>query len=260
MKNTAISIWAEYIKVRKSKVLFVTIVLFTFIPLMIGLMLFVSKNPEIASKMGMIGTKSKMFGENDWAGYLSLMSQMMASIGMIGFGFVTSWVFAREHMERTLKDILALPIPRSSIVMAKFIVIALWCTLLSVIIFLTGTAIGHIISIDGWSLGLYMEFSKSFFISSFLTLLLCTPVAFIAGYSKGIIAPIGFVILTLIIAQFVGLVGLGPYFPWAIPGLFAVAKDEDGFRLMTSSYIILSIVFISGYWATFRWWLKADHH
>lgn len=260
MKNIDTAIWAEYMKIRKSKILFATIAVFTIIPLMIGLMMFVAKNPEVASKLGMIGTKSKMFGENDWTGYLALLSQLLASVGLLGFGFVTSWVFAREHSDRTMKDILALPISRSAIVFAKFIVIFLWCILLSIVVYSVGILMGQIMNIPGWSMDLFVSFSMSFFISALLTLLLCPIVAYIAGYSQGIIAPLGFVILTLIFAQFVGLVGLGPYFPWAIPGLFSVSKDAEGFRLFTSSYLILVFTFFGGYWATWHWWRKADHH
>lgn len=260
MKNMGTAVWAEYMKIRNSKILLATIVVFTIIPLMISLMMFVAKNPEIASKMGMIGTKSKMFGENDWTGYLALLNQLMASVGMLGFGFVTSWVFAREHLDRTMKDILVLPISRSSIVLAKFIIIFLWCILLSVVVYTVGIVSGQIMDVQGWSMQLFVSFSKSYFLSVLLTILLCPIVAYIAGYSRGIIAPLGFVILTLIFAQFVGLVGLGPYFPWAIPGLFSVSKDAEGLRLFTSSYIILAFTFTFGYWATWQWWRKADHH
>ncbi len=233
---------------------------FSIIPLMIGLMMFVSQNPEIASKMGMIGTKSKMFGENDWTGYLAHLNQMMASIGLLGFGFVTSWVFAREHVDRTMKDILALPISRSRIVWGKFILILVWCLVLGSIIYVIGLGMGQLMQIPGWSSDLFLAFSETYFITLLLTLLLCPIVAYIAGYSRGIIAPIGFVILTLIFAQFVGLVGLGPYFPWAIPGLFAVSMDADGLRIMPVSYLILALTGIAGFWATLRWWLHADHH
>jgi ABC-type transport system involved in multi-copper enzyme maturation permease subunit len=44
---------------------------------------------------------------------------------VIGFAFVTSWVFGREYSDRTVKDLLALPAPRSSIVLSKFIVVVI---------------------------------------------------------------------------------------------------------------------------------------
>lgn len=260
MKHLDTAIWSEYMKIRKSKVLLVTIILFVFIPLMIGLMMYVSMNPGIASKLGMIGTKSKLFGENDWFGYFALLKQMLAAIGLIGFGFVTTWVFAQEHAYRTMKDILVLPVPRASIVLAKFIIVFVMCIILATVLFSVAIIVGKFIQPQGWSFELFIDFTISYFITALLTTLLCTPVAWLAGYSRGIIAPLGMVILTLIIAQFTGLVGLGPYFPWAIPGLYSVSTNAEGLRLFTSSYVILGATFILGYWATWYWWRNADHH
>jgi ABC-type transport system involved in multi-copper enzyme maturation permease subunit len=260
MKNTCAALYAEYLKNRRSKILLVTIILFTFIPLMMGLMMFVARNPEIAVKLGMIGTKAKMFGENDWPGYFALLSQMIASVGLIGFGFVASWVFGREHIDRTMKDLLALPIPRRSIVFAKTIVVFTWCLLLALIMYTVALISGLIMNLPGWSAQSFMHFSISYSGTALLTLLLCSPVSYLAGYSRGIIAPLGFVILTMIMAQFVGLIGLGPYFPWAVPGLFSVANDAPGMRLHSASYIILVMTFALGYWATVHWWQHGDHH
>jgi ABC-2 type transport system permease protein len=64
----------------------------------------------------------------------------------------------------------------------------------------------------------------------------------------------------MIIAQFAGLIGLGPYFPWAIPGLFSAGGNTQGLKLNEASYIILASTFIIGYWATLRHWQYADHH
>lgn len=259
MKNLAAALSVELIKTRKSKILPATLLVFAFIPLMMGLMMFVARNPEIAAKLGMIGTKAKLFGENDWTGYFALLSQMIASIGLIGSGFVTAWVFSREHSDRTLKDILSLPVPRSSIASAKLVVVMGWFLLLALILYGVGVILGLLMHLPGWSQQLFMQFTGRYLATSMLTLLLSSPVAFLSGYSRGIVAPLGFVILTMIAAQFAGLVGLGPYFPWAIPGLFSVAVDAPGFRVQAVSYAILAITFVLGWWTTLRWWNQADH-
>jgi ABC-2 type transport system permease protein len=227
---------------------------------MMGLMMFVARNPEMAAKLGMVGTKATLFGTNDWEGFTGLLIQSMATIGYIGFGFVTSWVFGREFSERTMKDILALPVSRSSIVTSKFILIIIWCVLLTVILYGTGLLIGNFIDIDGWSKDVISGFTVNYFTTSFLTMLLCTPVAFFACYGRGIIAPIGFMIITLIMAQFIALVGLGPYFPWAIPGVFTVPAGTIGMELSLISYIILFVTSLVGFSGTVAWWRLADQH
>ncbi|MHC1774937.1 MAG: ABC transporter permease [Lentimicrobium sp.] len=259
MKNLAAALSVELIKTRKSKILPATLLVFAFIPLMMGLMMFVARNPEIAAKLGMIGTKAKLFGENDWTGYFALLSQMIASIGLIGSGFVTAWVFSREYSDRTLKDILALPVPRSSIASAKLVVVMGWFLLLALILYGVGVILGLLMHLPGWSEQLFVQFTGRYLATSLLTLLLSSPVAFLSGYSRGIVAPLGFVILTMIAAQFAGLIGFGPYFPWAIPGLFSVAVDAPGFRVQAASYIILCLTFVFCWWATLQWWNHADH-
>jgi ABC-2 type transport system permease protein len=260
MKSIAAAIYAEFMKIRRSRILLATLVVFTFIPLMMGLMMFVVRNPDIAGKLGMIGTKAKLFGENDWQGYFALMMQILASVGLIGYGFVTSWVFGREHIDRTMKDLLALPVKRSDIVFAKMLIVFLWCILLALILYVVSIALGLLMNLPGWSILLLRDFTTGYVMAAVLTLLLCSPVSFITGYSRGIIAPLGFVLLTMIMAQFTGLIGLGPYFPWTIPGLFSVSDDAPGMQLHFVSYMILVITFVIGYWATLRWWQHADHH
>ena len=181
-------------------------------------------------------------------------------LGLIGFGFVTSWVFGREYSDRTVKDILALPVSRSFIVLSKFIVVVIWCVLLSFILFAFGLIIGGIIHISGWSSEIAFQFAYKYTVTSLLTILLCTPVAFFASYGRGYLPPMGFVILTLIIAQFIGLVSLGPYFPWAIPGVYSVGAGTEGMQLGVISYIILFFTSILGLIGTFAWWRFADQY
>ncbi len=260
MKSIRATFVAECMKLRHSKIVWITILLFLFIPFMMGLMFFVQKHPEIAAKLGMIGTKATMLslGKPDWSSYLGFLTQGMAGIGLIGFGFVTSWVFGREYADRTVKDILALPVLRSSIVLSKFIVVAIWCILLLIGFWLFGLIFGKIIDLDGWSDRLIIQLTIIYLKTTLFTILLCTPVAFFASYSRGYMLPMGFVVLTMIMANFTGLVGLGPYFPWAIPGLFSVPSGTEGFKLVFGSYLILIITSAVGFAGTIAWWRFAD--
>jgi len=260
MKSILATLWAESLKIRKSKILWITILAFIFIAFMMGLLMFVQKYPEISSKLGMIGTKASMlrFGKADWPTYLGLLTQSISGIGLIGFGFVTSWVFGREYSDRTVKDLLALPVSRSFIVLSKFIVVVIWCVLLSFILLAFGLIVGGIIHISGWSSEIVSQNAYKYIVTSLLTILLCTPVAFFASYGRGYLPPMGFVILTLIIAQFTGLVGLGPYFPWAIPGVYSVGAGTEGMQLGVASFIILFFSTVLGLIGTFAWWRFAD--
>lgn len=260
MKSLRAALFAETLKLRRSGIFWITIIMFIVIPVMMSFMMFVSENPETAKKLGLIGTKAILFGGTGWLAFFGLLLQSIATVGLIGFGFVTSWVFGREYTERTLKDITALPVSRSSIVIAKFLVVFVWCTLLLVILFVTGLITGNLIGLSGWQNHTILILSKKYFVTAFLTLVLCPPVAFFAYIGRGIILPLGFVMITMIMAQFMGLVGLGPYFPWAIPGVYIAPAGTPGMQLVTASWIILAITVLSGFFGTILWFNKADQY
>jgi ABC-type transport system involved in multi-copper enzyme maturation permease subunit len=260
MKSIQATIWVEILKVRKSKIFWGTIILFMFISSMMGLLMFVQIHPDISGKLGMIGNKASMlrFGAPNWGNYLVLLIQGIAGVGLIGIGFVASWVFGREFSEHTVKDILTVPVSRSYIVYSKFIIVVIWSIILSFVYFASGLFIGLLIGLPDWSGEIVIQYACKYFITSLLILLLSTPVAFLASYSRGFIVPLAFVILTLLLANFVGMVGLGPYFPWAIPGLFGTPSVTEDLQLHISSYIILICTCLMGLFGTIAFWRFAD--
>ena len=127
MKNMFAAIWSESLKVLRSKVSWFTFIFFAVMPIMYGLMGFIQKNPELAHNIGSIGAGVTLDGKVNWASYLGNLKQGAAGAGIVGFAFVASWIFGREYSDRTIKDLLALPVSRSCIVLAKFIVMFIWC-------------------------------------------------------------------------------------------------------------------------------------
>lgn len=259
MKNFGVALWAEYLKIRKSRIFWITFALFIFIPLMLGLMIYIVRHPEISARLGIVAAKANMFGTTDWRGFLGLINQTMAAMGLIGFGFVTSWVYGREYTDHTLKDILALPVSRATIVMAKLVAVILWCTILSIVLILVSLLIAHSANLTGFDPDMLQESLRKYFITCGLTILLCPPVAFFAGYGRGLIAALGFVIVTMIVAQFTAVTGFGTFFPWAIPGLFTTLGIVEGVQLYPASYVILGMTAIAGILGTVGWWERADH-
>jgi len=261
MKSLIVALGVEILKIRKSKVFWLSVLFFMFVAFMMGLMMFVSKYPEIAGQLGMVGTKASMLriGEANWKNYFTLLNQGIAGIGLVGYGFITSWVFGREYSDHTVKDLLALPVSRDSIVKSKLIVVAVWSIVVSIIFFLFSLLMGKVVGLSSWSPEVVWKFTGIYSAICLLSVLLCTPVAFVASYSRGYLVPLGFVILTLIIANFSGLVGLGPYFPWSIPGIISVPSGSEEMYLNLASYIILAATSLLGLFGTIALWRYADH-
>jgi len=258
MKDLVLAISTEILKAKKSKLLLIVCIVFMFIPTMMALLFYVAKDPELMSKMGLIGTKADMFGHGDWKSYMDLILQIIAVLGLIGFGFVTSWIFGREYVDRTINDLLAMPVSRSKIVLAKLFLVFFICLLLSVLLYLIGIAMGHLANISGWSKQIIIDYTNKYIIIAFLTIILSTPVAFFASFGKGYMLPLGFIIFTIILAQIAGVIGLGPYFPWAVPGVYSVPEPTEGLFLSKASYIIVFVTSFAGLFGTVAWWKYAD--
>lgn len=260
MKGLGMALWAEALKVRRSNMLWATLLVFAFVAVMMGLIMLVALHPEYAGKSAILSTKATFIKKTDWTSYFGLFLQIILTLGNIGFGVVTAWVFGREYSDRTFNDLLALPVSRLTIVTSKFIVVGVWCILMTWTIFITGMAIGIFIHIGDWSWRMLWDYFRIFTGCALLTILYSTVVAFIASYGKGYLLAIAFAILTLIITQFVfaGAPGLTPYFPWAVPALYSGVAGPELAGPGPVSYAVLGFTGLAGYAGTAAWWTYAD--
>jgi len=249
----------ELIKVRKSTVIWITVAAFTLVPLIAGFFIFALKYPEFAESYGLLEAKSHIAGEASWPAYLNLLAQMIAVGGILIFGFVTSWLFGREYTDGTVNDLLALPYPRSVLVLAKFIAMCITTLLMTVYIVLLGLVIGWLIDLPQWSISLFADGMTVLLVVTIMTIALSMPVAFFASFGRGFLSPLGFVIFMLVLSQLIAATGYGEYFPWSIPAIYSGVVEKE----MSLGWINFSIILITGIiglFSTLYWWLFADQH
>jgi len=259
MSNITQAIWVELLKVRRSKMPLLTAVGFSFAPLAGGFFMIVLKDPELARQLGMISAKAQIVaGSADWQTYLGLLGQATAIGGIMVFGLIGSWVFGREYSDHTITDLLALPTPRSAIVIAKFIVVALWSAILIAIIYLIGIGVGFAVKLPPVPIEIFWQGTITLAITACLTIALVTPIAFFASAGHGYLPPMGVAILALVFAQIVAATGWGEYFPWSIPALCAGVAGEQYASLGIISYLIVILMSLVGMIGTFAWWELAD--
>jgi ABC-2 type transport system permease protein len=251
----------EIIKVRRSKIFWITLGIFAFIAIMLGMLVFFAMHPELIKNSAIMSAKATIIGPADWPAYFLLLYQMVAMLGLIGFGFVASWLFGREYSDHTLKDLLSLPVSRTMIVLAKYLVMVIWSLILSLILYGIGLVSGLLAGIENWSVDEAVHAFIIFMVTGVLTILVSTPVAFFASWGKGYLLPIGYIILSMIITQLIiaGFPGLTPYFPWVIPALYSGAGGPESGQPGLVSYIILGLTCIVGVTGTAAWWRYADH-
>jgi ABC-2 type transport system permease protein len=258
IKNIYISLSIEILKIRRSNIFWITIAFSCLISLILGLMMVLMKNPDVMAP-GILKTKVAIAAiKADWPSYIGFIETASGAIGIILYGFAVSWLFGREYTDRTVKDIIALPVSRSAIVFSKLIAAGLWCLVLSIVIFTLGLVLGALIKLPLWSPDLIPDFSRIFFITTLLSILLCPPVAFIASIGRSFLPAIGFVVLCMGLANFFGNIGLGAYFPWTIPMLYTGAVGSSGNQLPLISYIIIVFTGLAGTAGTVLYWEYAD--
>ncbi|MEZ4518548.1 MAG: ABC transporter permease [Chloroflexota bacterium] len=138
----------------------------------------VLKDPEAARQLGIVSTKAQIVaGEANWATFFGVLAQAAAIGGFIIISFVGSWVFGREYADHTVKDLLALPTPRATIVSAKFVVIVIWAALLFLVMTLLGLVVGYLV-LGPFAAADLSQGLTLIAIPAVLTILLVTPVAF----------------------------------------------------------------------------------
>lgn len=256
MRKSVICIPIEWKKFFKSKLPLTGLLAFSLLPFAAGFFMFVLKDPELAENLGVISTKAQILGIASWSSYLDLLAQAISIGGLFVFGFSTAWIFGREYSDQTIKDLLALPIPRSVIVLSKFTVVFLWCCILSVAVFITSLIVGYFVELPGSSLNVLLQGIETFIISSLLTISLSTPVAFFASVGRGFLPPLTFIIIAVVFSQLIAAIGYGEFFPWSIP---ALASGITGVPILNPvSIVIVILMSLLGILATTAWWKYAD--
>jgi len=258
MTNLSNMIWVELRKAIRSRMPLWTALGSLFMPLGIAFLIFVAKNPEISQKIGLVSAKANLiaYSATDWPSYLRLYGQLIAAGGFFLFVLAISWVFGREFADGTLKDLLAVPIPRSNILLAKFIVVAIWSAGLTMVIFMVGLVMGALIKLPGGSMSVILQGSTLLLITAGLVIVVVMPFALFASIGRGYLLPLGMAVLLLMMTNLVAIAGWGDYFPWAVPGLYAQGKSS----LASISYWIVLLTGLGGMIATYLWWKFADQN
>jgi ABC-2 type transport system permease protein len=256
MSELADMVWIEQRKAVRSRMPVFTILGSLFMPMGIAFLIFVARNPEISRQLGLVSAKANLvaYSATDWPTYLGLFGQIIAAGGFVLFVLIISWVFGREFVDGTVKDMLAVPVQRSSILLAKFIVVAAWSGVLTVVIFMAGLLMGALIQLPGGSLSVILQGGVLVLVTACLAIMVVLPFALFASAGRGYLLPVGLAVLILMMTNLVAIAGWGEYFPWAVPGLFAQGKSV----LPPASYWIVFLTGLAGMYATYLWWMTAD--
>jgi ABC-2 type transport system permease protein len=249
-------LWVEFRKAVRSRMPLWTALGSLFLPCGIGFLVFVARNPGISQKLGLISAKANLmsYSATDWPTYLGLFAQIVAAAGFLLFILAVSWVFGREFADRTLKDMLAVPVQRFTILAAKFLVVSAWSAMLTLVILIAGLLMALLLRLPGASAVVLWSGVSLVLTSAALAIAVVFPFALLASIGRGYLLPIGVAVLTLIMTNLVLVTGWGEYFPWAVPGIYAQGKTPLG----PTSFWLVGLTGLAGVSATYLWWKYAD--
>jgi ABC-2 type transport system permease protein len=242
------AIGVEALKLRRSRLFWISLAACLVLPVMLALIF-----------SGLTGTTENIAGTLDVPGFIDELKSVVSIGGLIGFGFIFSWIFGREYSDRTVKDLLALPLSRYGVAAAKLIVAVAWCEILAVLMYIAGGTAARLVRMDGWSMESITQGFRGYAMLYLMVILLCIPVAWVASVGRGYLSALGFIVLTVVISQLGSGMGIIEYIPWAIPGLLSGASGEANSHLQLISLLLPVITGAIGAIGTLSWWRYADH-
>lgn len=257
MRGFAGALWAEFLKARRSLVPRLIALGYVALPLLMASFMVIMKDPEGARRLGIIGLKAQILvGAVDWPTYLGMLSQGVMGLIIIS-ALMGGWIFGREHADKTMKDLLALPTPRYAFIAAKYAVFAAWSLVMIAIVAVLGVSLGYVVGLPGLSSEVLVKGVETILAVGVMNILLITPIAFVACAGRGYLPSVGFMFLALALAQITEVIGYGMYFPYAVPALL-IKANAGGDPLGLVSYVIVFVTFLSGAIATYAWLRYAD--
>jgi ABC-2 type transport system permease protein len=253
-------LWAEALKLVRSKLWWLTLAAFTVAAGVGGLFMFIGLDPQRARSLGLIGTKAEIAGlVSDWSGFLALLAQIVAVGGWGVFGMAAAWILGREFSDGSVRDLLALPTSRAVIVSAKFMALAVWCALLVGYLALLGIAIGAGLGLPGWSGAVATTGLTRLIGTAALTILLVPVLGFAASVGRGYLPAVATLLVTTFLAQIIAAIGYGEYFPFSVPALYSGVPGPA--RPVPGAFgaLLVLAVGVAAVAGTIHWWNHADH-
>ncbi len=183
-----------------------------------------SGDPQLIAKLGALADPG------GWVGFVLTASQITAIAGLLGFGVVLSWLFGREFADGTVAGLFALPVGRGTIAAAKLIVYFAWAVALAVLLAGALVLLGLVAGLGPLPSEVAPILGRQVSVTV-LTALLAVPAAWAATLGRGPLAGIGTVVGVVIAAQVAVFSGVGAWFPFSSPGMWAVGAPVSAGQL-----------------------------
>ncbi len=250
----------EFIKLRRSKVTWLSLAALSFAPLGFALFMWIVREPGRAAQLGLLGAKANLSGLTaTWPSYLAIIPLVVGIGGIILLSFIVAYVFGREYTEGTAKNLLALPAGRHWFAIAKFVVVAVWWVILVAVVLVETFTLGFLLALPSFSAALAMGAVRDSMLAAAIAYLLAPVVAWITLFGRGYMPPLGFTLMMLVLGDVFSKTGWGKWFPWSIVPLLVGMVGKPVQTIPTGSLVVVALTFIAGVAATIAQLRYADN-
>ena len=255
-------LWTETLKLKRSSMIWISVLFYAFFALMAWFVFWMLKNPEAARRLGLIGQKAS-FAMNgltaDWPGLFTMFAELGVAGGMILLSIIVIYLFGREYVDGTAKNMLALPVPRAYFVSGKLLVAAIWYALLTALLMAEAVVVGKILGLGTPPAGLVASECGNMIVAAVLVLALQPLVAWVTVLSGGYLAPFGYTIATLLIGNLMIRTDWARWCPWSIVALLGGLAGPRQEGVLLGSGLVLAATFAIGVALTILHQATADN-
>jgi ABC-2 type transport system permease protein len=174
-----------------------------------------SGNADVIAKLGPAASLP------GWEGLVAVVLQITAAAAVLAFGVVLSWVVGREFADGTVTGLFALPVSRATIATAKLIVYLLWTTAVAGALVVVVALVGLLLELERPVSGVGALLLR-LIVLTVLSAVVALPAAWAATIGRGVLPGIGTTIGIIAVAQIMAVAGVGAWFPFTAPALWAI--------------------------------------
>jgi len=173
------------------------------------------------------------------------LGYIVVFVGPVLLGLVAAFLFAREFVEGTARNLFALPVSRTQVVFAKLLVLLCWSTVPPVLAFLVLVPLGLALWSPGLSWDVLRQAFSSYALSGILIYSTLPLTCLVSMMSRGYIVPLAYTVLAIGVALLD--LGRGDYtfgLPYSLPAALIISQDVP--HLPTTACLILAGTFLAG--------------
>jgi ABC-2 type transport system permease protein len=237
----------EFLKLRRSGVPVTTAFVVVLAVLGAALLTWIVRDPERAASLGLLGTKANLAGlEATWPAFGSYLSVIAGAGGMLLLAFIVTFLFGREYVDDTAKNMLGLPVPRWRFVAAKLLVAAVWWLVLVLVLLCSGIGVAAGMGLPGMAPDAVAGTVATTLLAAGASFLLVPTCAWITLTTRSYLAALGFALGMLLLGNLLGHTGWATWFPWSIVPLLTVLTGTAPTALPWTSALVLALTFAVG--------------